>query len=761
MFNSWRYSFRTKLLTLFFLVAILPLAIVSVIATRTVQQQYSQTLSVFFSKNVELQEKNLLYYLESNKVWIKSITAQENLLSQIEKYSKEEELSNNELFTSLVAIRRENPFIEQLYITSNSGEIIISTTTDDIGKMARTPQEAQKDTLTRSPHYRSITTINSGIRVIPLTAPFLRRSDNKVAATLVVEYNTSVIKSLLEGNLYTTQSINNKDIDDSGEIYVLDEQGVPLTNLARKILTQPKDTLPYQKCHAQEEDSSALFWKDYQNLNVYGSFRCKKTDDLIFTFVVAQPEEKAFAISNNLKNTITGLTVGLTLLVVISILRVGSSITNPIKKLQQGAAELGKGNFDYTLNIHTNDEIEVLGNAFNEMAKRLKQVILDLKSRDTDLFKVNKELSEEKETISAERNMLEIVMSGITDAVIALNKRNEIITFNKAAQILTNIAEIDALSKPVETLLTFSDEDHILTPQDYCPVNSEIFEGVIFQKEKVILKTVAGREATVNMITGKIREGDLANLGAIITLHDVTSETQLEEMKLDFVSMAAHELRTPITSIRGYASVLGEEMEETKDEQQLEWKSLVDRISISAEQLLALVENMLNVTKIEKGILSINTKNEPWGANIREVAEIFQERAKNKKITLSVKEIDPNLTAFVDKLRINEVVSNLISNAINYTQEGGNIVVESHASADGTWIETSVTDNGQGIPKSAQNHLFEKFFRVSGKLEQGSKGNGLGLYISKSIVLMHGGKIWVESDAGKGAKFIFTIPKAG
>ncbi len=433
----------------------------------------------------------------------------------------------------------------------------------------------------------------------------------------------------------------------------------------------------------------------------------------------------------------------------------------PIKKLQSGASELGKGNFDYKLDIQTHDEIEDLGNSFNEMAKRLKQVIFDLKLRDDDLNKVNTELSTEKETISAERNMLEIVMSGITDAVIALNKKNEIITFNKAAQQLTNIPEIDALGKPIGSLITFIDEDHPLTVADYCPENAEIFEGVIYQKDKLTLKSINGKDATVNIITGKIREGDFANLGVIITLHDVTSEAQLEEMKLDFVSMAAHELRTPITSIRGYSSVLGEEMDGSTNEQQIEWKGLVDRISISAEQLLALVENMLNVTKIEKGILSINTKNEQWGPNVVEVVDIFKERAKNKNITLSVKEIDPKLIAFVDKLRINEVVSNLVSNAINYTQEGGWVTVESHVSADGTWIETSVSDNGQGIPKSAQNHLFEKFFRVSGKLEQGSKGNGLGLYISKSIVQMHGGKIWVESEAGKGAKFIFTVPKAG
>jgi signal transduction histidine kinase len=760
MWHAWRFSFRTKLLSLFFLFAILPLAIVTFIVNDTVQRQYTQTLGSFFNKNVELQEKNLLYYLESNKTWIKSIAAQDIILSQVEKYSREEEYDSNSIFASLVSIRRENSFIEQIYIVNNEGEIFISTTTDDIGKSVRDKDEFLKDLNLRSPHYRSIADLNSSTRVISLTTPFLRRSDNSLAATLIVEYNTSIIKSLIEGNLYTSQSINDAVQSNAGEIYVFDEDGIPLTNLKETIVNQPKNTYPYRSC-INGKEGSAEFWRNYHDVEVYGSFRCRKIDDLVFTFVVSQPKSEAFAVNNNLRTTIVSITIGLALIVIISIIRVGQSITKPIKKLQQGASEFGKGNFEYKLEIQTHDEIEDLGNSFNEMANKLKQVVLDLKSRDVDLYKVNKELSNEKENISAERNILEIVMGGITDAVIALNKKSEIIIFNRAAQLLTNIPEIDALGKPIETLITFFEDDHKLTTSDYCPDNNEVFEGIIYQKDKLMLRTTPGKEAIVNIITGKIREGELSNLGAIITLHDITSEAQLEEMKLDFVSMAAHELRTPITSIRGYSSVLGEEMEESKNEEIKDWKALVERISISAEQLLALVENMLNVTKIEKGILSINTKNEQWGPNVVEVAEIFTERAKNKKITLTVKEIDPKLIAFVDKLRINEVVSNLISNAINYTQEGGTITVESHQSTDGTWIETSVTDNGQGIPKNAQNHLFEKFFRVSGKLEQGSKGNGLGLYISKSIVLMHGGKIWVESDAGKGAKFIFTVPKAG
>jgi signal transduction histidine kinase len=188
-----------------------------------------------------------------------------------------------------------------------------------------------------------------------------------------------------------------------------------------------------------------------------------------------------------------------------------------------------------------------------------------------------------------------------------------------------------------------------------------------------------------------------------------------------------------------------------------EQASFLDKAFISSTQLAALVENLLSVSRIERGSLQIQTQTTAWEPIIEEAYNNFQTQAKERKVSLTYNKPKEKLPlVLVDKFRISEVISNLISNALNYTPAGG--AVEVNLEHKGDEVITSVTDSGQGIPAQAIPKLFTKFFRVSGVLEQGSKGTGLGLYISKSIVDMHKGRIWVESEIGKGSKFSFTVP---
>lgn len=231
---------------------------------------------------------------------------------------------------------------------------------------------------------------------------------------------------------------------------------------------------------------------------------------------------------------------------------------------------------------------------------------------------------------------------------------------------------------------------------------------------------------------------------------------QLDEMKSNFVSIAAHELRTPLTSIKGYLSVY---MNDYKDKLDDDQKSLLNHIGSATEELLALVENLLNVSRIERGAMNLNLAEVNWDELLKGVVDDFQERATQKRIQLKFIEAANLSLIKVDKVRVLEVVSNLISNAINYTNPGGMIQV--WAEKGENEIITHVGDNGQGIPAEAIPNLFTKFYRVTQGLTQGStnaEGNGLGLYISKAIVDMHKGKIWVESEVGVGSRFSFSLP---
>lgn len=233
-------------------------------------------------------------------------------------------------------------------------------------------------------------------------------------------------------------------------------------------------------------------------------------------------------------------------------------------------------------------------------------------------------------------------------------------------------------------------------------------------------------------------------------------QDKLIQMQTSFVSIAAHELRTPLTSIKGYLSVFLSDYDNQLNNDQ---KSLLGHISAATEQLLSLVDNLLSVSRVERSSMAVNLQPIDWQAVVKEVVEEFKERAIEKNITLEFfPSIEKILTIKADKVRLTEVISNLLNNAIQYTNPTGRItvVVEKKEGE----VVTSIADSGRGIPKEAIPNLFTKFYRVNQEATQSQSpsGTGLGLYISKAIVELHHGKIWVESEVGKGSTFRFSLP---
>ena len=186
-------------------------------------------------------------------------------------------------------------------------------------------------------------------------------------------------------------------------------------------------------------------------------------------------------------------------------------------------------------------------------------------------------------------------------------------------------------------------------------------------------------------------------------------------------------------------------------------KGLLNKVAIATQQLQALVENLLSVSKIERGALKTNMERIDYLTIVKQITDEINVRAKDKNIKLTVEW--PKVQSLIieaDKVRIGEVIMNLLSNAINYTPANGTIKV--WLENDANSVTTCIADSGQGIPKEAIPHLFGKFFRVVQKLGQESKSNGLGLYITKSVIDLHHGRIWVDSEVGKGSTFSFTLP---
>lgn len=414
---------------------------------------------------------------------------------------------------------------------------------------------------------------------------------------------------------------------------------------------------------------------------------------------------------------------------------------SPIKKVAEAVRFLTAGNLNVNIQVKSHDEFEEMANQINFLAKKMQEN--------------NQKLEMDKYLLWAEKNKASVTLSSVADAVIGLDSNRKIILFNKAAETITGIPVASAQGKDIQVLFKLFDETNKeIAPSVFCPIRNDDYEGVVWQNNRATLKTTTDREIPVDVISSKIKESVRANLGCIITIHDLTKEKQLEEMKLDFVSMAAHELRTPITSIGGYLSVFMDEMKGKIPQSEME---LLDKIDFASKQLLALVDNMLNVSRIERGVFSVTVAPMDYLDLVDKIVSELVERAKAKGQTIEYqKPTVPYPQIEGDKIRLGEVLSNLISNAIKYTQPNGHVKVELELKDNE--IITHVRDNGRGIPPESIPNLFQKFYRVVSKLEQSSKGNGLGLYISKAIVEVHHGKIWVESEVGKGSTFSFSLP---
>lgn len=358
----------------------------------------------------------------------------------------------------------------------------------------------------------------------------------------------------------------------------------------------------------------------------------------------------------------------------------------------------------------------------------------------------------------AENKLFEATFSEAIDPVIVLNGKFEIKYVNLSAQTVTGITKLNAVGKKIDQFVKFYDKtDTEITPNVYMPARSDSQNPKVYSGSEVKIISAVNVQSYADVTVFRPDLGELIDVSGVILFHDKTREKQLEAMKLDFVSMAAHELRTPITSIKGYISVF---INENKDKLTQEQLMFVRRINTSTQQLSGLVENLLSVARVERGALNLHNQVVDWVSNVASQVETFMHRAEEKRITLTfIKPDKPISRVNVDLVRINEVLNNIISNGLNYTEPQGKIDV---------WIEqengmviTYVKDTGKGIPKEALPQLFSKFFRVQGgPAEQASKGNGLGLYLSKAIVELHQGKIWAVSEGlGKGSTFAFSLPE--
>lgn len=539
------------------------------------------------------------------------------------------------------------------------------------------------------------------------------RNDEDIRGLLIVDVNLQ--------NLW--QSVLAAQLGDNGYAYLVDSRG--------RLIAHPDAELIKGQPNLSQNEEVAKFLKSPQQAGIPNATISEKGIEVLSTHqpvprtgwaVVAQePVDSIYQPANDV--------VKLTLLVFVAFAVASTllsivfsrNLTRPIRSLVRGTSQLGKGNLDMQIPVKSNDEIGVLASRFNKMADNLRELVGNLKTESTKL---------------------NVILNSVGDGIVAIDQDNRIISANVSAGVLT-----DALPSDIEG--KFFEQTFMLSK------NNQVFQIDTDKTEvykDILLVSPNRRVHYLDVFVNKI-EGDPSGINNIITLRDLTNDHELEMMKLDFVSMAAHELRTPVTAIRGYLGLLSKD-----DTSKLSApaKRFVERAQSSTNQLVGLMSNLLNVSKIERGTLTMTFAKIDWAKVVQEAIRDNRFTAEEKSIELRYEGPEEGVPLLADEVAVQEVVNNLITNAIHYTDVKGHIVVGLQVKDD--QVITYVKDDGMGIPKGSISRLFTKFYRVRGGIASGSGGTGLGLYISKSIVELHNGKIWVESEEGVGSTFIFSLP---
>ena len=391
---------------------------------------------------------------------------------------------------------------------------------------------------------------------------------------------------------------------------------------------------------------------------------------------------------------------------------------------------------------------------FQNMSK--EELISQLKLQMAEVSRLStKQANPNTDNVSAKNDVLETILYNTGDGVFSVDSSGKIITFNRTMEDLTGYTSEEALGRSADDVVKLHDDTSPIDVERYNPGIKNGEGQKIYSNSNVVLEGRDSVKKNVKIMSSTLPATQEGSVGCIVTLSDMSKESQLETMKLDFVSIAAHELRTPITSIRGYLELLSASASDVLSTDDLDY---LRKITISSDQLYILVENLLNISRIERGNLILQKNTENWQLLVESVISNFKSVAEDAGVTISMlKPNGPLPLVAVDKVMISEVLSNLIDNAVKYNKRDGRVTVVLEINP--TEVITHIKDSGVGIPDESTPHLFKKFYRTSTSVwRQGKKGTGLGLFISHEIVKLHGGRIWFESKVGEGSTFSFSVP---
>ena len=393
-----------------------------------------------------------------------------------------------------------------------------------------------------------------------------------------------------------------------------------------------------------------------------------------------------------------------------------SRVTYPLRLMREHAFELSKGKFDSQVPaIQSNDEIGQLAVAFNQMGRQLKHHL---------------------EVINQEKEQLSSILTSMTDAVITFNRDRTILLSNPPAEKLLQkwfISKGSRSERPIPPEI-YHMLDHVLDFEDKIEEDLEM-DGSFY-----------------SITISPLYSGELIR-GAIAVIRDKTEQNRLEKLRSDFIANVSHELRTPIAMLQGYSEAILDDVVQSEEERNEMMRIIYDE----SQRMGRLVTDLLDLARMESGHMRLYKEHVPIVHVLERMTQKFMQVAKEKHIQLQfISELPDDTVISLDEDRIEQVLTNLIDNAIRHTPEEGEVTVS--LTTELSYAKISVSDTGFGISKDDLPYVFERFYKVDKARTRAKGGTGLGLAITRNIVEAHEGKIKVESVEKEGTSFTFYLP---
>lgn len=519
---------------------------------------------------------------------------------------------------------------------------------------------------------------------------------------------------------------NNGTADNITEMWVVDDKGIVI---ATNDVGQ-KDSIIGKKNEYSDIDDFSMkqyVTLDDNNRRVYINVQPIQSptgDSAVIgaLYVKSDIEQKYTEISNTALIFFTASLIAGLISIIVALL-VARSITKPIKEMQKQAVRIAQGDYSEKVDVQGHDELSQLAETFNKLSDRIEDA---------------------QDTMEAERNRLDSVLTHMTDGVIATDRRGKVITINEMALSFLNTTNEQAIGQSILTLLDLEEE---YTLRKLLETPEEILINRSKSDSEEDRMTLRSDFAMIRRESGFIS-------GLVVVIHDVTEQEKTAEERRQFVSNVSHELRTPLTSVRSYLEALEEGAWEDK-------AVAPDFIHVTlgeTDRMIRMINDLLNLSRMDSGAQQMDLELVNFNELVDYILDRFDMMVNSQEKTYRIirEFTERDLWVEIDTDKIMQVIDNIMNNAIKYSPDGGKIEV--HLMETHNNVVLSISDEGLGIPKKDLEKVFERFYRVDKARARQQGGTGLGLAISKEVMKAHQGQIWVESVEGKGSTFYISLP---